>query len=108
MKQFIFYVNLILTIIAGFIIALSYLITNNEDGGIIPLFILGFYQVVTAFGLTGYIAFNDLKLFSCFLVYWLLVFIFFRFGIQYAVSLSFLVALYHLYLCYSVKKNDNL
>lgn len=108
MKRFIFYVNLILTIIAAIIIALSFLITNNEDGSILPLLILGFYQVFTAFGLTGYLAFNHLKLFQGFVVYWLLVFLFFRFGIQYAVSLSFLVALYHLYLCYSIQKNEDL
>jgi hypothetical protein len=108
MKQFIFYVNLILTIIAAIITALSYLATNNKEGGIIPLLILGFYQVITAFGLTGYLAFNHLKLFLGFVVYWLLVFLFFRFVIQYAVNLSFLIALYHLYLCFTVQKNDNL
>lgn len=108
MKQFIFYINLILTIIAAIIMTLSYLMTNNEEGGILPLLLLGFYQVITAFGLTSYLAFNHLKLFLGFILYWLLVFLFFRFGIQLAVNLSFLIALYHLYLCYIVKKNDDL
>jgi hypothetical protein len=108
MRSFIYYVNLILTIITAIIIILSYLIENNGDGGIMALLILGFYQVLTATGLTIYLAVNHLKLFLGFAFYWLIVFLFFNIFFQYSISSSFLIALYHLYLCYSIKKNNNL
>ena len=108
MRKLIYYLNLILTIIAFLIMVLGYLIEHDEDAGILALLALGFYQVLTAAVLTIYLAINNLRLFLSFVFYWLLVFLFFSLLIRYSVQCSFIIALYHLYLCYRVKSNSEL
>ena len=108
MRKLIYYLNLILTIIAFLIMVLGYLIEHDEDAGILALLALGFYQVLTAAVLTIYLAINNLRLFLGFIIYWLVVVLFFGLLIQYSVQFSFIIALYHLYLCYSVASNQEL
>ena len=82
MKQFTYYLNLILTIVAFIIVFIETIIDYDLDSGVGFLVILGFFQVFISFILTFYaIAYNRLLLIF-YVLYWFFVTLFFKFFIQ--------------------------
>lgn len=100
MKQFVFYLNSILVVVAFVGVFAENIMGLNLDCSIGFLVFLGLFQVFTSLLYTFYaIAYNRILL-AFFLVYWLLVFLFFRFLFGDFFYLCLLIALYNLYLNY--------
>lgn len=100
MRQFVFYLNLILTIVALLGIFIENVLNSDYVDSIGFLVLLGFFQVFIAFALTFYaMAYNRLLLIF-YIIYWFMVVLFFKFLIKDFMLLSVLIALYNLYLNY--------
>ena len=106
MKQFTYYLNLILTIAAFIIVFIENVIDYDLDSGVGFLLILGFFQVFISFILTFYaIAYNRLLLIF-YIFYWFIVTLFFKFFIGDFFYMCLLIALYNLYLNYCSFSNS--
>lgn len=106
MRQFIFYPNLIITILALIFVFTENVISYNLDMSIGTLVILGFFQVFISFLLTIYaIAYNRLLL-ILYLLYWFIVLLFFKFFIDEFFYMCILLAVYNLYLNYCSFSNS--
>lgn len=106
MRQFIFYPNLIITILALIFVIIENVIGYNLDMSIGTLVILGFFQVFISFLLTIYaIAYNKILL-ILYLLYWFIVILFFKFFINEFFYMCILLAVYNLYLNYCSFSNS--
>ncbi len=106
MKQFTYYLNLILTIVAFIIVFIENIIDYDLDSGVGFLVLLGFFQVFISFILTFYaIAYNRLLLIF-YILYWFFVTLFFKFFIGDFFYMCLLIALYNLYLNYCSFSNS--
>lgn len=106
MRQFIFYLNLLLTI-AAFIITLSKNIFNyDQDSDIGFLLILGFFQVSVSFMFTIYAIAKNKYLLVLYILYWFFVALFFKFFINDFIYMCLLIALYNLYINYCSFSNS--
>lgn len=106
MRHFIFYPNLIITVVALIFVFIENVIGYNLDMSIGTLVILGFFQVFISFLLTIYaIAYNRLLLFL-YLLYWFIVILFFKLFIDEFFYMCILLAIYNLYLNYCSFSNS--
>lgn len=106
MKQFVFYLNFILTTEAFFGFFLENILGLNLDISIGFLIILGFFQVFISFILTFYaIAYNRLLL-ILYILYWFVVTLFFKFFIGDFFYMCLPIALYNLYINYCSFSNS--
>ncbi len=105
MKQFVFYINLILTIVALIGVFIANVINYDIDS-IGFLVLLGLFQVFISFILTFYaIAYNRLLLIF-YMLYWFIVVLFFKFFIKDYINMSVLIAIYNLYINYCSFSNS--
>jgi len=106
MKQFVFYLNLMLTIVALILAFIENVIGYNLDSSVGFLLILGFFQVFISFILTFYaIAYNRLLLIF-YILYWFIVVLFFKFFIKDFFYMCLLIAFYNLYINYCSFSNS--
>lgn len=106
MKQFAFYLNLILTIVALIGLFIENVVDYNLDSSIGFLVLLGLFQVFISFLLTFYaIAYNRLLLIF-YILYWFIVVLFFKFFIKDFFYMCLLIALYNLYINYCSFSNS--
>lgn len=106
MRQFVFYLNLILTIIALIPVFIENIIGYNLDSSDGFLMLLGFFQVFIAFTLTFYAIANDRLLLILLILYWLFVTLFFKFFINEFFYVCLIIALYNLYINYCSFSNS--
>lgn len=105
MKQFVFYLNLILTIVALIGVFIDNVINYDIDS-VGFLVLLGLFQVFTSFILTFHaIAYNRLLL-ILYMLYWFIVVLFFKFFIKDFINMSVLIGLYNLYINYCSFSNS--
>lgn len=105
MKQFAFYLNLILTIVALLGVFIDNVINCDIDS-VGFLVLLGLFQVFISFILTFYaIAYNRLLLIF-YILYWFIVVLFFKFFIKDFFYMCLLIALYNLYINYCSFSNS--
>ena len=100
MKKFIFYLNLILTIVALIFVFIENVIGYNLDCSIEFLVILGLFQVSTSFIITIYAIANNRHLLGHYILYWFFVTLFFKFFINVFFYGCLLIAIYNLYVNY--------
>ncbi len=100
MKQFVFYLNLILVIIAYIGVFVENILGLNLDCSIGFLVFLGFFQVFTSLLYTFYAIAYNRNLLALYILYWLFVILFFKFMIGNFFYMCLLIALYNLYLNY--------
>ncbi len=106
MRQFVFYLNLIITVAGLIFVFIENVIDYNLDVSIGTLVILGFFQVFTSFLYTIYaIAYNKLLL-ILYILYWFIVTLFFKFFINDFFYMCLLIALYNLYVNYCSFSNS--
>lgn len=106
MRQFVFYLNLILTIVALIPVFIENVVGYNLDSSDGFLMLLGFFQVFISFILTFYaIAYNRLLLIF-YILYWFIVVLFFKFFIKDFFYMCLLIALYNLYINYCSFSNS--
>jgi hypothetical protein len=106
MRQFVFYLNLLLTIVALLCVFIENVMSYNIDSAVGFLLILGFFQVFTSFTLTIYALVNDRPLFLLYVLYWLFVTLFLKFFISDFFYMCLLIAFYNLYLNYCSFSNS--
>lgn len=106
MKQFAFYINLILTIVAFIFVFIENIIGYNLDCSVGFIMILGFFQVFTSFILTFYAIANDRLLLILYILYWFIVILFFKFFIDKFFYMCLVIALYNLYINYCSFSNS--
>ncbi|GAB3717293.1 hypothetical protein GCM10028861_14910 [Flavobacterium koreense] len=106
MRQFVFYLNLILTIVALIPVFIENVVGYNLDSSDGFLMLLGFFQVFIAFTLTFYAIANDRLLLLLLIIYWFIVTLFFKFFIKDFIYISLLIALYNLYINYCSFSNS--
>ncbi len=105
MRQSVFYLNLILTIVAVIGVLIENVIYYDIDS-VAFLIILGLFQVFTSFILTFYAISNNKYLLSLYILYWFFVMLFFRFFIQNFFYTCLFIALYNLYVNYCSFSNS--
>ncbi len=105
MKQFAFYLNLILTIVALIGVFIDNVINYDIDS-VGFLVLLGFFQVFTSFILTFYALANNRLLLILLIIYWFIVVLFFKFFIKDIFYMCLLIALYNLYINYCSFSNS--
>ena len=106
MRQFVFYLNLILTIVAFAGVFLENIMSLNLDSSIGFLVILGFFQVFIAFSFTFYAMAYNKYLFSLYILYWFFVILFFKFIEGDFFYMCLPIALYNLYINYCSFSNS--
>lgn len=106
MKQFTYYLNLILTIVAFIIVFIENIIDYDLDSGVGFLVLLGFFQVFISFILTFYAIAYDRLLLIFYILYWFFVTLFFKFFIGDFFYMCLLIALYNLYINYCSFSNS--
>lgn len=99
MKQFVFYLNLILTVVTLLGLFIKNVINYNIDS-VGFLVILGFFQFFISFILTFYAIAYDRLLLILYIIYWFVVTLFFKFFIGDFFYMCILIALYNLYINY--------
>jgi len=100
MKQFVFYLNLILIIVALISVFIENVIGYNLDCSVGFLVLLGLFQVFTSFILTFYAIAYDRLLLILLILYWVFVTLFFKFFINEFFYMCLIIALYNLYINY--------
>lgn len=100
MRQFVFYLNSILTILGFIFVFLENIIGLDLDSSIGFLMILGAFQVLTSFILTFYVIIYNRLLLMPYILYWLIVFLFFKYLINDLFYICLLIAIYNLYINY--------
>jgi|LakMenE01Jun11ns_1017448.scaffolds.fasta_scaffold9924333_5 hypothetical protein len=106
MKQFIFYVNLLMTSIALIIMFLSSFLANDLDSSIGFLVILGLYQVLVSFFITIYALIYNRYLFMLYVFYWIFVIAFFKLFFNQLFYSCLVIALYNIYVNYCSFSNS--
>lgn len=100
MKKISFYINITLIAIAFIVIILSKILNSNNNIDIPYLIFLGLYQIILSIGFTIYSIVINKKLLALHIIYWLLVFLFFKYIFNICFYFCFLIALYNLYINY--------
>ena len=106
MKQFTYYLNLILTIVAFIIVFIETIIDYDLDSGVGFLVILGFFQVFISFILTFYAIIYNRLLLILYILYWFIVTLFFNFFLGQFFYMCLIIALYNLYINYCSFSNS--
>jgi hypothetical protein len=105
MRQFVFYLNLILTIVVLIGVFIENVINYDIDSvGFLAL--LGFFQVFTAFSFTFYVMAYNKYLFALYILYWFFVILFFKFIEGDFFYMCLPIALYNLYINYCSFSNS--
>lgn len=105
MRQFVFYLNLILTIVALIGVFIENVINYDIDS-VGFLVLLGLFQVFTSFILTFYAIAYDRLLLILLIIYWFIATLFFKFFIKDFIYICLLIALYNLYINYCSFSNS--
>lgn len=105
MRQFVFYLNLILTIVALIGVFIENVINYDIDS-VGFLVLLGLFQVFISFIFTFYAIAYDRLLLLLLIIYWFIVTLFFKFFIKDFIYISLLIALYNLYINYCSFSNS--
>lgn len=100
MREFNFIMNVVLTSIALLLILVNSAFETNNQANIGILVALGIFQICTSIVLTLYSILKNKYLFALFIIYWILVFVFFKFIIRDYFYFCIVIALYNLYVHY--------
>ncbi|POS02441.1 hypothetical protein Q361_104163 [Flavobacterium croceum DSM 17960] len=100
MRQLIFYLNSVLTTLGFIFVFLENIIGLDLDSSIGFLMILGAFQVLISFILTFYAIIYNRLLLMPYILYWLIVFLFFKYLINDLFYICLLIAIYNLYINY--------
>lgn len=105
MRQFVFYLNLILTIVSLLGVFIDNVINYDIDS-VGFLVLLGLFQVFISFIFTFYAIAHNRLLLIFYILYWFIVVLFFKFYINKIFYMCLLIAVYNLYLNYCSFSNS--